>query len=112
MPLYMMTFGYKPEVWAGLIRSPENREETLGRILEEAGCKLRGLWYAFGDADGFALVEAPDNATAAGLSMAITSSGAFRKLETTPLMTQAETLEALHTAAGVRYAPPAEAVHA
>jgi uncharacterized protein with GYD domain len=112
MPLYMSTFGYKPEVWAGLIRSPENREEAVGRLLEEAGCKLRGLWYAFGDADGFALIEAPDNTTAAGLAMAIISSGAFRKFETTPVMSQAEALEALRTAAGVHYAPPGEPVHA
>jgi uncharacterized protein with GYD domain len=108
----MSAFGYKPEVWAGLIRSPENREEVVGRILEEAGCKLRGLWFAFGEGDGFALIEAPDNTAAAGIAIAIASSGAFRKFETTPLMTQTETLEALRFAAGVAYAPPAEAVHA
>ena len=112
MPLYMSSFGYTPEVWAGLIRSPENREETVRRILEEAGCKLRGLWYAFGEADGFALIEAPDNTAAAGIAVAIASSGAFRKFETTPVMTQAETLEALRFAAGVQYTAPAEAVHA
>ena len=58
MPLYMSTFGYKPEVWAGLVKSPENREKVVGQILQEAGCELRGLWYAFGEADGFALIEA------------------------------------------------------
>jgi uncharacterized protein with GYD domain len=112
MPLYMASFGYKPEVWAALIREPENREETVRKILEESGCKLRGLWYAFGEGDGFALIEAPGNKAAAGIAIAITSSGAFRKFETTPLMTQAETLEALQFAAGVHYAAPAEAVHA
>jgi uncharacterized protein with GYD domain len=112
MPLYMASFGYKPEVWAGLVRSPENREEIVGRILEESGCKLRGLWYAFGESDGFALIDAPSNTAAAGVAVAIAASGAFRSFTTTPLMTQAETMEALHFAAGVQYAPPAEAVHA
>ena len=112
MALYMVSFGYTPETWAGLVRSPENREETVARFLEGAGCKLRGLWYAFGEADGFALIEAPDNKAAAGLAIAIASSGAFRSFETTPVMSQAETLEALQFAAGVQYAPPAEAVHA
>jgi uncharacterized protein with GYD domain len=109
MPLFMSSWSYAPETWAGLIRSPENREETVGRILADAGCKLQGLWYAFGAQDGFALIEAPDNKTAAGIVLAITSSGAFAKFETTPLMTQAETLEALEFAASVHYAPPAEA---
>jgi hypothetical protein len=49
----------------------------VSRILEEAGCKLRDLWYGFGDADGFALIEAPDNQTAAALAIAITASDAF-----------------------------------
>ena len=43
MPLYMSTFGYKPEVWAELISSPENRTETVSQVLENAGCKLKGL---------------------------------------------------------------------
>ncbi len=112
MPLFVATFTYKPEVWAGLVRSPENREETVRRILEEAGCKLNGLWYAFGEADGFALIEAPTTVKAAGIALAITSSGAFTKFETTVLMTQAELLEALEAAANVHYVAPAEPVHA
>lgn len=108
MALYMSSFAYKPGVWADLIKSPENREETVGRLLEEAGCKLHGLWYAFGEADGFALIEAPDNTTGAGLAIAIASSGAFRKFETTPVMTQAEMLNALQVASRVNYAAPAK----
>jgi len=109
MPLFMSSFSYAPETWAGLIRSPENREETVGRFLAGAGCKLEGLWYAFGAQDGFALIDAPDNKTAASLVLAITSSGAFTKFETTPLMTQAETLEVLELAGSLHYSAPAEA---
>jgi uncharacterized protein with GYD domain len=112
MPLYMVSFGYEPEVWAGLIKSPENRTETVSRIIEDAGCKLEGLWYAFGANDGFALIEAPDNVTSAALVLKIASSGAFRRFETTVLMTQEETLEALEKAQDIAYTPPAAAVHA
>jgi uncharacterized protein with GYD domain len=114
MPLYMAEFGYKPEVWAGLVQSPEDRKQKVSRMLEESGAKLRELWYAFGEQDGFALIEAPDNVTAAGISIAITSSGAFRMFKTTVLMTQDETLKALEKAGAVHYeAPPTrEAVHA
>ena len=54
-------------------------------------------------------MEAPDNKTAAGIAITIGASGAFRKFETTPLLTQAETLEALEVAGGVHYSAPAEA---
>ena len=112
MALFMCSFGYTPEVWAGLIRSPENRKDVVGKILEDAGCKLQDLWYAFGEGDGFALIEAPDTKSAAGIAIAITASGAFRRFETTPLMTQAEALEALRFAATVHYTAPAEPVPA
>jgi uncharacterized protein with GYD domain len=112
MPLYMSTFGYKPEVWAELISSPENRTETVSQVLENAGCKLKGLWYAFGEGDGFALIEAPDNVTGASISIVISASGAFRKFETTVLMTQDELLKALEKAQDVAYVAPGAAVHA
>ena len=112
MPLYMSTFEYKPEVWAELVNNPEDRSETLSRFLTDAGCKLKGLWYAFGNSDGFALIEAPDNATSASIAIAISASGAFRKFETTVLMTQDEMLNALKKAQDVAYVAPGTAVHA
>ena len=112
MSLYMSTFEYKPEVWSELISTPENRTETVSRLLESAGCKLKGLWYAFGKSDGFALIEAPNNVTGAGIAIAISASGAFSKFETTVLMTQSELLEALEKAQTVEYVAPGAAVHA
>ena len=112
MPLYLIEFGYTPEAWAGLVKSPENREEVVGRIMEGAGAALHSLWYSFGDSDGFAVIEAPDNITAGGLSVAVAASGAFRKFETHVLMTQDEMLDALAKAGDVAYAAPGAAVHA
>jgi uncharacterized protein with GYD domain len=111
MPLYMSTFDYEPAVWAELIHNPENRTETVSRILADAGCKLKGLWYAFGKSDGFALIEAPDNVTSASIAIAISASGAFRTFETTVLMTQDELLESLKKAQDVAYVAPGAAVH-
>jgi uncharacterized protein with GYD domain len=108
----MSTFEYEPEVWAELVRNPENRTETVSRILTDAGCKLKGLWYGFGGSDGFALIEAPDNVTSASISIAISASGAFRKYETTVLMTQDELLKALTKAQDVTYVAPGVGVHA
>ena len=120
MSLYMSTFEYKPEVWSELISNPENRTETVSRLLENAGCSSQqvtvgqylGLWYAFGKSDGFALIEAPNNVTSAGLMIAISASGAFNRFETTVLMTQNELLEALEKAQDVEYVAPGTAVHA
>jgi uncharacterized protein with GYD domain len=110
--MYMSRFSYAPETWAGLIKSPENREQAVGEMFERSGCKLHHLWYAFGDEDGFALIEAPDNVTVASVVLAISSSGAFSMFKTSVLMTQDETIEALTKARDVAYTAPGQAVHA
>ena len=114
MPLYMAQLSYSPQAWAGLVQNPENREEKVRGMLAEAGCTLHHLWYAFGEDDAFALIEAPDNITAASVAIAVGSSGAFSSFKTTVLMTQEETLQALAKAAEIGYvAPPmSELVHA
>jgi len=95
MPLYLIRFGYTPEEWAKTIMEPEDRRQTVGPLLEAIGGKLHGLWYAFGDHDGYALAEAPDNTAIASLVLALTGGGKFRSLSTTVLLTVEETLDAL-----------------
>jgi hypothetical protein len=50
--------------------------------------------------------------TGASVSIAISASGAFRKFETTVLMTQGELLKALEKAQYIAYVAPGTAVHA
>jgi uncharacterized protein with GYD domain len=95
MPLYLIRFGYTPEEWANTIKQPEDRRQTIGPLAEAVGGRLHGLWYAFGDHDGYALAEAPDNTAIASLVLALTGSGKFRSLSTTVLLPVEETLDAL-----------------
>ena len=95
MPMYLISFSYTPEEWAQMIKEPEDRRKTIGPLLEAIGGKLHGLWYAFGDHDGFVLAETPDDVTAAGTVLTLTGSGKFRSLSTTVLLTVDEALEAL-----------------
>src|SRR5215475_7350454 len=98
MPLYLIRFGYTPEEWAKTMKHPEDRRATIGPLLEAIGGKLHGLWYAFGDQDGYALAEAPDNTATASTLLTLTRSGKFRSLSTTVLLTVEETLDALRRA--------------
>jgi uncharacterized protein with GYD domain len=106
MPLYLIRFSYTPEAWAKLVKQPEDRRETVGPLLEAAGGKLHGLWYAFGDHDGYVLCEGPDNTTVASVLVTVAGSGAFRSVSTTVLLTVEETLDALRRAQSVAYRPP------
>jgi uncharacterized protein with GYD domain len=75
MGMYLTKFSHTPETWARLLANPEDRRVTLGPVFEAAGGKLHGYWYAFGDADGFVLFEAPDDVTTAGLLVTVVRSG-------------------------------------
>jgi uncharacterized protein with GYD domain len=106
MPVYLTRFTQTPETWASLIENPEDRRGPVGATVEAAGGKLLGLWYAFGEYDGYVLIEAPDNVQVASLLTGVAASGAFSRFETTPLLTVEELLAALEKAKGVSYRPP------
>jgi uncharacterized protein with GYD domain len=51
-------------------------------------------------------MEAPDNASAAALAMAVGSSGALSEVETTVLLDMDEAQDAMRKAAAATYRPP------
>jgi uncharacterized protein with GYD domain len=106
MPLYLSKFSYTSQTWSRLIGNPEDRRKAAQTYVESVGGKLHGFWYAFGEHDGYALWEAPDNVSMAAVSLAITGGGALSSLETTVLITVEETLDALRKAKQVQYRPP------
>jgi uncharacterized protein with GYD domain len=67
------------------------------------------VYYAFGEHDIVAVVEAPDNMSAAAISVAFNAGGSLKSVRTTPLMTMEEGMDALRK--GYRafqvYKPPA-----
>ena len=108
MSLYLTRFSYTPETWAKLIKNPEDRRAAAQQYIEVVGGKLQGFWYAFGDHDGYALWEAPDNVSMAATALAIGAGGALSSMQTTVLLTVEETLSALKKASSVKYRPPGE----
>jgi uncharacterized protein with GYD domain len=108
MPLYLMRFSYTPKTWSRLVENPEDRRAAAREYIETVGGSLQGFWYGFGEYDGYALFEAPDAVSMAGVVIAISSGGALRTVETTQLFTVEELLEALRAAGSVKYRRPGE----
>jgi uncharacterized protein with GYD domain len=106
MPLYLGRFGYTADAWAKLIAEPEDRTQAAREGAESVGGTLHGIWWAFGDCDGYWLGEFPDNASAAAAAIAVAGSGTMRLNETTVLMTADELDHALKKAKTVSFRPP------
>jgi uncharacterized protein with GYD domain len=106
MAMYLTRFSYTPETWARMTQNPEDRRDAARTYIESVGGKLHGFWYAFGEYDGYNLWEAPDSVSMAAVALAIGGGGALSKIETIPLLTVEETLEALGRAQSIGYRKP------
>ena len=108
MASYLMRFSYTPETWARMIQSPEDRRDAARAYIEKVGGSLQGFWYGFGEYDGYALFEAPDNVSMSGVVLGIAAGGALSSVDTTVLMTVEETLEALAKSKTIGYRRPGQ----
>jgi uncharacterized protein with GYD domain len=65
------------------------RMEAVRALVESAGGTLESYYFAFGDADVYAIAEFPDNSAATAVSLTIGSTGAAG-VETVVLLTPEE----------------------
>jgi len=101
MPKYLALFSYTDTAMAAMIDNPNDREPAIERVLESVGARLESFYWMFGPHDGIAIVDAPDSVTMAGVSAAVSSTGAIRS-ETHQLFTDDEVHQILVTARTAR----------
>lgn len=104
--LYMVQFAYKPEAWTALANHPEDRTSAVQALAQKAGCRFENLYYAFGDYDGFVIVDAPDEATVTAFVIAALGPGHIRSIKTTVLMRPSTIVEAMKKASALSFAGP------
>lgn len=78
MPKYLLQASYSAEGSKGLMKDGGTKRQNAARALVESlGGKLDTIYFAFGDTDVIAIVDLPDNASAAAASLTIAGSGAL-----------------------------------
>lgn len=91
-----------------LVERPEDRFVKTTKVLKSIGGRLHYYFFSFGEYDIVLIYELPDNVSAASLSMVLSAAGTVTEVETTPLLTMEEALDAMRAAGeavGV-YQPP------
>jgi uncharacterized protein with GYD domain len=106
MPQYLLQAAYTPEAWASLVKNPQDRFEAVRPVVEKLGGKLETKWFCFGDYDLVAVLDMPDNVSAAAFSLAASAGGAIRAIKTTPFLSTDEGVAAMKKAATAGYKPP------
>jgi uncharacterized protein with GYD domain len=109
MPSYLFQVAYTPEAWAAMVKKPQDRIEAVRPSVEKMGGKLTAGYLAFGEYDIVAIIDMPNNATAAAFAMAVAAGGACKSVKTTPLMSTREGIDAMKKASGSTYRPATKA---
>jgi uncharacterized protein with GYD domain len=106
MPHFLTQVAYNEQAWQTLVSNPQNRLDAIRPVIEKLGGRIVNAYFAFGDYDFVLITELPDNVSAAALAIAASAGGACKSVKTTPLMENAEGLEALRKAASSGYRAP------
>jgi uncharacterized protein with GYD domain len=105
MPFFLSQASYTPEALAKLIANPQDRFDAVRGPIEKLGGRILNSYFSFGDYDAVVITEMPDNVTAASIALAFAAGGSLRSYKTTPLLSNAEGLEAMRKAASCGYKP-------
>lgn len=103
MPHFCHQVSFTKEAWARLLANPHDRIEVVRKPIENLGGKLETAYFAFGPFDALVITDMPDSVSAAAIAMAIAAGGAVSNIQTTPLMSAAETLDAMRKAGTCGY---------
>jgi uncharacterized protein with GYD domain len=105
MPHYLQQVAYSREGWEALVANPQNRIEAVRPAIERLGGRIVQAWFSFGDYDVVVISDLPDNVSAAAIAMAFAAGGACKSVQTTPLISPEEAVQALRKAAESGYRP-------
>ncbi|MGZ4110065.1 MAG: GYD domain-containing protein [Actinomycetota bacterium] len=104
MPKYLFAASLTQSGVQGVMKEGgTSRREALQKTAESVGGRLEAFYFAFGETDVYLIVDVPDAAAAAALSMSTSASGAVH-VKTTVLITPEEMDEARSKT--VAYRPP------
>jgi len=108
MPKYLTHGSYTLEGARGLLKEGgTSRKVHFQEIIANLGGKVEAFYFAFGGDDIHAIVELPDNVSAAALSLAIGSGGGFSS-DTVVLLAPEEIDQAAQKVAFMGYRPPGQ----
>ncbi len=96
MAKYAVYFTYTSDSWERLVKNPEfDRAAAMRHLADSMGGTLESIYWMSGPYDGFNIIDVPDSVTAAALSVTLTSSGAFKHVETHELLSEQQMGQAL-----------------
>lgn len=90
MASFLVQFSYTEQGLKGVMKEGgSKRRDAVEQLIKSLGGRLVGYYFAFGEYDGFALIDGLENVDAAAAGLIVAASGAV-KTKTTVLLTPDE----------------------
>ena len=108
MTRFVIFFTLTGQTISRFMDQPSDRAAAVRALLEPLGGKLVSYDFMFGEDDGMVVFEVPDSQTAAAISLAASSTGAFGRIRTHELIPADNLPAVLDRARSARqiYRPP------
>ena len=90
MPLFITQGRFTRNYLQGGLAKPEDRQEAISRLCQQAGGRMISLYFTLGQTDFLVISEFPDAQAAAVLSLVASGGGGIEGATTTQAFTSAE----------------------
>ena len=107
MAKYLIEASYSQAGLKALVKDGgTGRKKVVEAAAKALGGRVESMYFAFGTSDVYAIVDAPDNVTAAALALAVGGTGIAAHLKTIVLLTPEEVDQAAKKSAGAGFRAP------
>jgi uncharacterized protein with GYD domain len=90
MPVFITQGRFTREYLKGGLAKPEDRQQAISRLCEQAGGRMLNLYFTLGHYDFAVISEMPDAMAAAAIGLAAAGGGGIEDVVTLPAFTPAE----------------------
>lgn len=90
MAKFVVFYSYTAQTWQRMLDKPSDRAKEAGALAASMGGSLESMYFMFGDWDGMAVFVTDSAGSAAAISIAVSSTGAFSRVETHELIETAD----------------------
>jgi uncharacterized protein with GYD domain len=98
MGIYITQGRYSHEAVTGMIARPEDRTETVKKLVQKAGGKLLAYYVTFGEYDFMVITDMPGHKEVSAMVLTAAAGAGATDIKTTVAMTTAEAKEAFAAA--------------
>ena len=107
MSYFCHQVSYTSDAWARVFENPEDRFEAIRTPIERLGGQFRAAFFTTGRFDVLAITQFPDHVTPADISTAFAQGGAVASIQSIPLLTASQAIEAhMHVSQPAHHAFP------